>query len=83
MGGASKKIILSNQYSGRVSIHLPRCVQYLRGGGEGGTSTGNGFAKPIVRPLAPPGEQAQVAGLDGAPDYESGGQEFESLRARH
>src|SRR5665811_1031603 len=28
MGGVSKRIILSNQYSGRVSIHLPRCVQY-------------------------------------------------------
>src|SRR5262249_1066845 len=27
--------------------------------------------------------QAPVAQLDRAPDYESGGQEFESLRARH
>tara|TARA_B100000405_G_scaffold280006_1_gene223655 strand:+ start:141 stop:458 length:318 start_codon:yes stop_codon:yes gene_type:complete len=27
--------------------------------------------------------QALVAQLDRAPDYESGGQEFESLRARH
>ena len=26
---------------------------------------------------------APVAQLDRAPDYESGGQEFESLRARH
>src|ERR1700685_2618599 len=29
------------------------------------------------------GENAPVAQLDRAPDYESGGQEFESLRARH
>ena len=28
------------------------------------------------------GENAPVAQLDRAPDYESGGQEFESLRAR-
>jgi hypothetical protein len=28
-------------------------------------------------------ENAPVAQLDRAPDYESGGQEFESLRARH
>ena len=27
--------------------------------------------------------KAPVAQLDRAPDYESGGQEFESLRARH
>ena len=27
--------------------------------------------------------EAPVAQLDRAPDYESGGQEFESLRARH
>src|SRR3954453_21065295 len=30
-----------------------------------------------------PRENAPVAQLDRAPDYESGGQEFESLRARH
>src|SRR6185312_94446 len=30
-----------------------------------------------------PRHQAPVAQLDRAPDYESGGQEFESLRARH
>ncbi len=30
-----------------------------------------------------PGGLAPVAQLDRAPDYESGGQEFESLRARH
>ncbi len=30
-----------------------------------------------------PSRQAPVAQLDRAPDYESGGQEFESLRARH
>jgi hypothetical protein len=30
-----------------------------------------------------PAEDAPVAQLDRAPDYESGGQEFESLRARH
>ena len=30
-----------------------------------------------------PSENAPVAQLDRAPDYESGGQEFESLRARH
>ena len=29
-----------------------------------------------------PSENAPVAQLDRAPDYESGGQEFESLRAR-
>ena len=29
------------------------------------------------------GCEAPVAQLDRAPDYESGGQEFESLRARH
>src|SRR5260370_31271025 len=29
------------------------------------------------------GTKAPVAQLDRAPDYESGGQEFESLRARH
>jgi hypothetical protein len=28
-------------------------------------------------------KNAPVAQLDRAPDYESGGQEFESLRARH
>jgi hypothetical protein len=28
-------------------------------------------------------KDAPVAQLDRAPDYESGGQEFESLRARH
>ena len=35
--------------------------------------------------LSPKGlsENAPVAQLDRAPDYESGGQEFESLRARH
>ena|SRR5215510_12136272 len=31
----------------------------------------------------PAAESAPVAQLDRAPDYESGGQEFESLRARH
>src|SRR5882724_1273981 len=30
-----------------------------------------------------PAKNAPVAQLDRAPDYESGGQEFESLRARH
>src|SRR5947209_3640998 len=30
-----------------------------------------------------PAKDAPVAQLDRAPDYESGGQEFESLRARH
>jgi hypothetical protein len=30
-----------------------------------------------------PDRSAPVAQLDRAPDYESGGQEFESLRARH
>jgi hypothetical protein len=53
------------------------------------------FAKPL--PMAgqtdsyarfprvrfPAAESAPVAQLDRAPDYESGGQEFESLRARH
>src|SRR5215831_9889581 len=39
-------------------------------------------------PRAGPGacrrcNEAPVAQLDRAPDYESGGQEFESLRARH
>jgi hypothetical protein len=38
-----------------------------------------------LRRLAGPkaGTLAPVAQLDRAPDYESGGQEFESLRARH
>jgi hypothetical protein len=37
------------------------------------------------RALGPemPAKNAPVAQLDRAPDYESGGQEFESLRARH
>ena len=30
-----------------------------------------------------PAKNAPVAQLDRAPDYESGGREFESLRARH
>jgi hypothetical protein len=34
-------------------------------------------------PTSPPAGSAPVAQLDRAPDYESGGQEFESLRARH
>ena len=38
----------------------------------------------IGGPRAPrPAKNAPVAQLDRAPDYESGGQEFESLRARH
>src|SRR4051794_33843264 len=39
-------------------------------------SRGSGGRRPL-RPCAP------VAQLDRAPDYESGGREFESLRARH
>jgi hypothetical protein len=40
---------------------------------------------PSTRPrfTGPDLAQAPVAQLDRAPDYESGGQEFESLRARH
>ena len=34
------------------------------------------------RPLSPENGVAPVAQLDRAPDYESGGREFESLRAR-
>jgi hypothetical protein len=38
----------------------------------------------MPRPAPIPAEaSAPVAQLDRAPDYESGGQEFESLRARH
>src|SRR5262249_39072797 len=58
-----------------------------------GTAAGprRGGALPIwLEPdsYAPPREHipprhAPVAQLDRAPDYESGGQEFESLRARH
>src|SRR5581483_1276966 len=33
--------------------------------------------------FVPAAASAPVAQLDRAPDYESGGQEFESLRARH
>jgi hypothetical protein len=35
------------------------------------------------RPSMLSAKNAPVAQLDRAPDYESGGQEFESLRARH
>ena len=35
-----------------------------------------------ARPPSGPAGKAPVAQLDRAPDYESGGQEFESLRAR-
>ena len=38
--------------------------------------------KRLVRGLKPP-SKAPVAQLDRAPDYESGGQRFESFRARH
>src|SRR5690242_1835367 len=38
---------------------------------------------PYVAPLPFPGTRAPVAQLDRAPDYESGGQRFESFRARH
>jgi hypothetical protein len=34
-------------------------------------------------PFDPPAKNAPVAQLDRALDYESRGQEFESLRARH
>jgi hypothetical protein len=34
-------------------------------------------------PYLPAAVFAPVAQLDRAPDYESGGREFESLRARH
>ena len=44
-------------------------------------------ASPIVRPsltgASSPDRNALVAQLDRAPDYESGGREFESSRARH
>ena len=38
---------------------------------------------PFCRAPLGPTDEAPVAQLDRAPDYESGGQEFESLRARH
>ena len=38
---------------------------------------------PVPWVEAGSGNKAPVAQLDRAPDYESGGQEFESLRARH
>ena len=38
---------------------------------------------PVPQPGFPAAVSAPVAQLDRAPDYESGGQEFESLRARH
>src|ERR1700734_2245999 len=40
-------------------------------------------ARATCRNIARPPRKAPVAQLDRAPDYESGGQEFESLRARH
>src|SRR5271154_1811963 len=40
-------------------------------------------AGPLRRHLSRAAQPAPVAQLDRAPDYESGGQEFESLRARH
>jgi hypothetical protein len=40
-------------------------------------------AGPLRRRLSRAAQPAPVAQLDRAPDYESGGQEFESLRARH
>src|SRR4051812_24504134 len=40
-------------------------------------------SSPYVAPLPFSGTRAPVAQLDRAPDYESGGREFESLRARH
>ena len=39
--------------------------------------------RPLCRAPADPGTRAPVAQLDRAPDYESGGQRFESFRARH
>jgi hypothetical protein len=133
MDGASKMIILSNQNSGRVSIHLPRRVQYLRGDGGAaprpamgspnlgcaasyssrgaGAGSGAGWSTrlriwgsavrihsgapvyetfrairtAIARRKVPVGDWAgtQAHGsVSGAADYESGGREFESLRAR-
>src|SRR5206468_7263804 len=38
---------------------------------------------PMSRPCRFPAHRAPVAQLDRAPDYESGGQRFESFRARH
>src|SRR5438067_2864127 len=38
---------------------------------------------PLCRAPAVSRQRAPVAQLDRAPDYESGGREFESLRARH
>jgi hypothetical protein len=43
---------------------------------------GDSYA-PVPRAGFRQRDQAPVAQLDRAPDYESGGQEFESLRARH
>src|ERR1700693_702060 len=40
-------------------------------------------AGAALEPPSGPAGHAPVAQLDRAPDYESGGQEFESLRARH
>src|SRR5947209_20193586 len=41
------------------------------------------LARPGGLGYCPPPWHAPVAQLDRAPDYESGGWEFESLRARH
>ena len=53
---------------------------------EGPKTSNHGLASPAtapyVAPLPFPGS-APVAQLDRAPDYESGGQRFESFRARH
>jgi hypothetical protein len=39
--------------------------------------------RAVLAALSRAVQPAPVAQLDRAPDYESGGQEFESLRARH
>ena len=65
---------LARRARSRKAAEIPACLaaqNRLDGGSRRGASRSGHVAC------------APVAQLDRAPDYESGGQEFESLRARH
>jgi hypothetical protein len=62
----------------------PRRLQSRPGAVSNGPPSGRLFPSATAFNLpAISATNAPVAQLDRAPDYESGGQEFESLRARH
>src|SRR5690348_6974350 len=72
----------------RLSAELRLRSSVMRGANEAVRSSvpAEGCAalrRPLCRAPAVSGTRAPVAQLDRAPDYESGGQRFESFRARH